>query len=245
MSKIIAHRGFSGKYPENTMLAFTKSLEYGADGVELDIQLTKDGEVVICHDEIINRTSNGEGFIKDYTLAELKEFIFDNQMENLDDATEDNLKIPTLSEFLDWFKSTEMMVNIEFKTSIIPYPSIVEKTVRLVKERRLQERVIFSSFNHDTIKKVKALDDTLECGFLTVANLLEPGRYCHTYNVEYYHPVYVSLQLTPEIIENCKQYGIGINTYTVNEKADIQKFLELNIDGIITNEVELALELAK
>lgn len=245
MSKIIAHRGFSGKYPENTMLAFTKSLEYGADGVELDIQLTKDGEVVICHDEIINRTSNGEGFIKDYTLAELKEFIFDNQMENLDDATEDNLKIPTLSEFLDWFKSTEMMVNIEFKTSIIPYPGIVEKTVMLVKERGLQERVIFSSFNHDTIKKVKALDDTLKCGFLAVANLLEPGRYCSKYNVEYYHPVYVSLQLTPEIIENCKQYGIGINTYTVNEKADIQKFLELNIDGIITNEVELAVGLAQ
>ena len=70
--RVFAHRGYSGKYPENTMLAFREAEKVGADGIELDVQLTKDGQIVIIHDETLNRTTNGKGYVKDYTLAELK-----------------------------------------------------------------------------------------------------------------------------------------------------------------------------
>ncbi|MFL2127805.1 glycerophosphodiester phosphodiesterase [Ruoffia sp. FAM 26255] len=242
MSMIIAHRGYSGKYPENTMLAFEKAYEYGADGIELDIQLTKDSKIVICHDEEIDRTSNGKGFIRDYTLAELREFEFRNNMYDLEDETEDNIKIPTLDEFLNWLKTTELMVNIEFKTSIVEYKGIVVKAIELVKERELEDRVIFSSFNHNTIKEVKELDSSLRCGFLTVANLLNPEEYCKKYEVEYYHPMFVSALLSPKIVTDCKKLGIGVNAYTANDSEHIQALIALNIEGVITNEVELAIQ---
>lgn len=244
MSMIIAHRGYSGKYPENTMLAFEKALEYGAEGLEIDIQLTKDGEVVICHDEQIDRTSNGKGYIKDLTLAELKQYTFNNQMDGLEEEDAEKIKIPTLIELLDWMMDTQLLLNIEFKTSYFDYQGIVAKTIDLVKERNLEDRIFFSSFNHHTLKEVKALDERLECGFLTVANLLNPGEYCQQYKVEHYHPLYTSLLLTPEVIEDCKANGININTYTVNDAEVIKQLLNLEVGGIITNEVELAVQLA-
>lgn len=243
MSQIIAHRGYSGKFPENTMLAFTKAVEYGAQGIELDIQLTKDNVVVICHDEKIDRTSNGQGFIENLTLEELKAFEFRNGMDNLEGETEENITIPTLVEFLDWFKITDIMVNIEFKTSYMAYDGIVEQTIDLVKERGLEDRVIFSSFNHDTILKVKAIDASLACGFLAVANILNPGEYCQKYQVEHYHPFYASILLNPEIVQECKQLNVGINTYTVNQAEHMQALIDLGIESIITNEVEVAVAL--
>ena len=90
MTKIFAHRGASGYAPENTLEAFALAMEMGADGIELDVQLTKDGEVVVIHDEVIDRVSNGKGLVKDYTLVQLRKFSFDNHMEGYE-----NISIPT------------------------------------------------------------------------------------------------------------------------------------------------------
>lgn len=101
MAKNFAHRGFSGKYPENTMLAFKKAIESGVDGIELDVQLTKDGEVVIIHDETIDRTTDGKGLVSSYTYEELSKFdasfIYRNQIEFN--------KIPTLREYFELIKN--------------------------------------------------------------------------------------------------------------------------------------------
>lgn len=243
MSKIIAHRGYSGRFPENTMLAFTKAVEYGAQGIELDIQLTKDKEIVICHDEKIDRTSNALGFITNLTLEELKTYEFRNGMEDLEDEGSENIKIPTLVEFLDWFQTTDIMVNIELKTSYFAYDEMAGIAVDLVKERGLEDRVIFSSFNHFSIQAIKEIDSNIACGFLTVANILNPGQYCKKYGVEHYHPMFVSALLNPEIVKECKDLNVGINAYTANEREHIQTLLDLGIEGIITNEVELAMTL--
>ena len=113
MTKIYAHRGASGYAPENTLEAFYIAMQQGADGIELDVQLTKDGEVVVIHDETINRVSNGKGKVMDYTLAELKQFSFHNHMDMYK-----NVRIPTLQEVLDLVKPGKMEVNIELKTGI-------------------------------------------------------------------------------------------------------------------------------
>ena len=113
MTKIFAHRGASGYAPENTLEAFALAMEMGADGIELDVQLTKDGEVVVIHDEVIDRVSNGKGLVKDYTLVQLRKFSFDNHMEGYE-----NISIPTLKEVLELVKASKMEVNIELKTGI-------------------------------------------------------------------------------------------------------------------------------
>ena len=115
--KIIAHRGLSGFYPENTMLAFKKCLNLNIYGIELDVQKTKDNQLVVIHDEKVDRTFNGTGYIKDMTLNELKSLNSNfRDYENNKDC-----KIPTLKEVLTLFKPTDFIINIELKNNKIKY----------------------------------------------------------------------------------------------------------------------------
>ena len=113
MTQIWAHRGASGYCPENTIEAFEKAIEMNSDGIELDVQLTKDGQIVVCHDELIDRVSNHKGFLKDFTYEELASFNFNNKM----DEKYPFCKIPLLSEVLEMIKPTKLVLNIELKTS--------------------------------------------------------------------------------------------------------------------------------
>ena len=111
---IWAHRGASAYAPENSMEAFKMAHEIGADGIELDVHLTKDGHLVVAHDETIDRCSNGSGLIIDKTLSELLSFDFSNNKENFSD-----IRIPTLEQVLDFIKQTNMVLNIEIKNGIV------------------------------------------------------------------------------------------------------------------------------
>ena len=127
-TKVWAHRGASGYAPENTLESFKMAMDMKADGVELDVQLTKDNELVVIHDETIDRTSNKTGFVKDYTLAELKSFNFNNGNEKYEYA-----QIPTLKEVFQLLKPSNMVINIELKTGVFFYEGIEEKVLKLVK----------------------------------------------------------------------------------------------------------------
>ena len=170
--KIFAHRGASGYAPENTLAAFRLAEEQGSDGVELDVQLTKDGEVVVIHDEKIDRTSTGTGFVRDYTLEELKKFSFHNHMEAYEGET-----IPTLEEVLNLLKPGKMEVNIELKTGIFWYPEIEEKTMEIVKKTGMEDRVIYSSFNHYSIQEVRRLNPEAETAYLYGDVILDVEKY--------------------------------------------------------------------
>ena len=126
--KVFAHRGASAYAPENTLAAFRLAEEQGADGIELDVQLTKDGQVVVIHDENIDRTGTGTGAVRDYTLEELRKLSFHNHMEAYEGE-----KIPTLEEVLTFVKQGRMEVNIELKTGVYWYPEIEKKTIEIVK----------------------------------------------------------------------------------------------------------------
>src|SRR3712207_1905347 len=144
MIKNFAHRGFSGKYPENTLLAFEKAIELGVDGIELDVHLSKDNEMVIIHDENVSRTTNGEGYIKDLTYEEISKldasYIYTGQYGFN--------KIPTLREYFELVKDKDVITNIELKTNIFEYPGIEQKVWELIQEYHLESKVIISSFNH-------------------------------------------------------------------------------------------------
>lgn len=238
MSKIFAHRGYSGKYPENTMIAFKKALECGVDGIELDVQLTKDGEVVIIHDETIDRTTTGKGFVVDYTYEELERFDASFKFKDLGFN-----KIPTLREYFQLVKDYDIVTNVELKTGINEYLGIEEKVWELIKEYNLEEKVIISSFNHFSVMRMKKIAPQLKYGFLSEDWIIDAGKYTHSHGVQCYHPRFNNL--VPNVIKELKKYNLEINTWTVNLEEDMKYLYSNNIDVIITNYPELAQEIKK
>lgn len=229
MVKNFAHRGFSGKYPENTMLAFEKAVEAGADGIELDVQLTKDGEVVIIHDESIDRTTDGSGEVVSYTYEELSKF----DASYIYRGKVGFNKIPTLREYFEFIKDKKIITNIELKTGVNEYFGIEEKVLDLIKEFGLEEKTMISSFNHYSILKVKEIMPKLECGLLTSSWIVNAGKYTKDLNVECYHPIFNNM--TEEIVKGIKSYGVKMNVWTVNEESDIRMMVEREVDSIIGN----------
>jgi glycerophosphoryl diester phosphodiesterase len=240
MTQIISHRGYSAKYPENTMIAFQRAVELGTHGIELDVQMSKDGEIVICHDETIDRTSNGSGYIKDMTVKELKQYDFGSKFNRIH-AKYEFQEIPTLKEYFEYIKDFDVFTNVELKTNIFKYEGIQMKLWDLIKEFEMEERTIISSFNHHSIMEMKKIAPHIKCGFLTMCGLLHPGTYTKQYSVECYHPVFRSL--TEEDIKNCQSENIEINTYTVNDEKQIMRLIDYHITNIITDETELGLRL--
>ncbi|WP_291255486.1 glycerophosphodiester phosphodiesterase [Fusobacterium sp.] len=233
MSKIFAHRGFSSKYPENTMLAFKKAIEIGVDGIELDVQLTKDGVPVIIHDETLERTTDGQGNIIDFTYDEISKLDASYKFKNLNIVN----KIPTLNEYFDFVKDYNIVTNLELKTSVIEYFGIEEKVFELIKKYKLENNIIISSFNHYSVLRFKKLAPNIKCGFLTESWLIDAGKYTQKNRVECYHPYFKNL--TPEVIKELKSSNIEINTWTVNKKRDMEYLIKQNIDVIITNHPDL------
>ena len=161
--KIWAHRGCSQRYPENTLLAFEKAVEVdGLTGIELDIQLTKDGQLVVIHDERVDRTTEGIGYVRDYTLSELKRLhIYADEHPTQ--------QIPTMDEVFDLIEASlnkGMKLNIELKNSVYPYPGMEEKIVELVAKRGLEAQIVYSSFYAKSLERLAAMQTKSEIAVL-------------------------------------------------------------------------------
>ena len=237
MTKIFAHRGASAYAPENTVEAFALAMEQGADGIELDVQMTKDGQVGVIHDETIDRVSDGTGAVREYTLEELKKFHFSNHMENYENAA-----IHTLKEVLDLIKSSNMLLNIELKTGIYRYPNLEEKTMELVKEAGMEDRVIYSSFNHYSIKKILELDSHAECAFLYSDVILNVDKYAKNAGVCGLHPAVYHLKMA-EFLKEYQESGLKVRVWTVNKKEDMERVIKADLEAVITNYPDKALEI--
>lgn len=161
--KVWAHRGCSQRYPENTLLAFEKAASIkGLTGIELDVQLTKDGELVVIHDERVDRTTEGIGFVRDYKLFQLKKlhiYADDNPVQT----------IPTMDEIFDLLEKRlklGLKLNIELKNSVYSYEGMEEKIIKMVRKRGLQDAIVYSSFYAKSLEKIKILDPNAELGIL-------------------------------------------------------------------------------
>jgi len=226
---ILAHRGASGYYPENTMTAFRKAIEMGADGFELDVHLTKDGKLAVIHDETVNRTSFHRGYVKDFTLAQLKGMNF-NRKRNFRGKE----PIPTLEEVLDLLKPTSLILNIELKTNVIDYPGIEAKVLAAVKERGMEDRIIYSSFNHQTVARIRKLDPSAQVGYLFEEDWQGAVADYDRYGGQALHPD-KKFVLIPEFVEACGKRGADINTWTVNKEQTMEDFMKMGLHCIITN----------
>lgn len=235
MTKVFAHRGASGYAPENTLEAFALAGEQGAQGIELDVQLTKDSEVVVIHDETIDRVSTGKGAVRDYTLEELRRFSFHNHKKEYE-----GVQIPTLREVLEQVKPGGMEVNIELKTGIYWYPGLEEKTVELVKAAGMENRVIYSSFNHYSVQKILELDGEAETAYLYSDVLLNVENYAKNTGVCGLHPAVYHLKMA-DFLESYRRSGLKVRVWTVNDEADMRQFIEKDLEAVITNYPDRAL----
>jgi glycerophosphoryl diester phosphodiesterase len=227
--KIIGHRGIPHLAPENTMASFKLAVDKGADGLETDIQMTRDGELVLIHDETLDRTTNGTGLVLTHTLSELKAL---DAGSKFDPAFKDE-KIPTLREFLEFAAGKDLLINIEIKSGVILYPGIEKKLIDLLHEFGLTKNVIISSYNHYALVTCKALDSSIKTGILYMAGLFNPWDYARTVGADALHPLFYSVR--PETIGGMKESGLLINPYTVDSPRDLKNMIELGVDGIITN----------
>lgn len=161
--KIWAHRGCSRMYPENTLLAFEKAAAIeGLTGIELDIQLTRDGRMVVCHDERVDRTTDGTGEVRSFSLTELKRLKIDAGDGRYE-------RIPVIEEVLDLLDRRlrdGLLLNIELKNSVFPYQGMEEKLVELIHSRGLQDRIIYSSFSALSLERLRSIDPGAEIGIL-------------------------------------------------------------------------------
>lgn len=227
-SLIWAHRGASGYAPENTMIAFEKAIEMNADGIELDVQLSKDGKIIVLHDEKVDRVSDTKGWVKDYTLSELKKINVNKKYPEFGEA-----KIPTLEEVYTLIKDTNLMINVELKNGVWFYPELEEKVLALTSKFGLEERVVYSSFNHYSVLKLKELNPDTKTAFLYSDGLLDMAEYAERYGVEALHPSFYHLQYQ-NFIRECKERNILIRAWTVNKRNEMQLLRDNEID-IITN----------
>ncbi|MBY6035589.1 glycerophosphodiester phosphodiesterase [Fictibacillus nanhaiensis] len=229
MTYIFAHRGSSKDCPENTMAAFKKAYQDGADGIELDVQLSKDGIPVIIHDEKLDRTTNKKGNVNTYTVDELMKVDAGSWFSKKFSSEH----VPTLEMFLDWIAPLPMLLNIELKNNVIEYNMIEEKILQLLHQYGMKKRTVISSFNHYSLVKLRKLDPYIETAPLYSSGLFEPWEYVRAVCSKSAHPNYRSLH--PYIMEGFKQNNIPIRPYTVNSKKWMKYFFEWEIEAIITD----------
>ncbi len=228
--KVIAHRGASGYAPENTMAAFNRALEMNVHGIELDVQMSRDNEIVVIHDYKVDRTTNGVGKVRQHTLEELK---------GLDSGTWFDTafaqeKIVTLEEVFQEIPS-DMLINVEIKNQSKVKDNIAEKLVELIDKYDRHKTVIISSFDHTVLKNVSELQSGIRLGVLLYASLVEPWRYINRMEMDI-HSIHCALEYTDEsFIKESQKRGFKVFVYTVNDRVDAEYLKNSGVDGIITN----------
>ncbi len=227
--KIIAHRGFSSQAPENTMAAFEWALHFGVDGLEFDVHLTRDGVPVICHDEAVDRTTNGQGLVKDYTYEELTRL----DAGSWYGPEFRGERIPALMELLERVRQTDLLINIELKTNIFTYPGIEEQVTGMLRDLAMVDQCLISSFNHYTLVRTLTIMPQLRIGALYETDLYQPWRYAKTFNANALHPGHHSIN--PAMVAAAHEAGLMVNPWTVDQPEAIRRVSAAGADALITN----------
>lgn len=236
-TKIFAHRGVRKHFPENTMPAFRAADAMGLDGIELDVQRTADGVLVICHDEHLTRLAGEDLWLKNLTWDELSRINI--AWYRQDESFE---TIPSLDMFLSWFKSTNLIVNIELKNTVVPYEGMEEQVLRLIDHYDVRERVIISSFKRESVIHMKEIAPDLDVGFLYQRFLPCADRFVKQHGLDAIHPLFAN-QLWCHLMWSARRKDLKVRVWTVNHPLFIKNALWRKVDTIMTDEPELVLAL--
>lgn len=226
--QVVGHRGAMGHAPENTMVSFEMGLALGADWMELDVQLSRDGELVVIHDPTVDRTTNGTGFVRDLSLQELRQLDAGSWFG----PEFAGARIVTLSEVLDWARGRTRLI-IEIKNGPIFYPGIAERVVACVRDHDMLRDVMVISFDHCAVRQTKDLEPALRTGILYVGRVAEPEILAVQSGAEVLMPL--SAYVTEDLVTSAHAAGLGVSTWTVNEPDEMRRLISLGVDGIGTN----------
>lgn len=217
----IGHRGANGHEPENTFVSFQKALDMQVDGIELDVHLSADGEIIVIHDETIDRTTNGKGFVNALSLRELKAFRINVTHE-----------IPILAAVFD-LVNQDCFINIELKSyeATEKVVSLIEKYV--TRKGWKYDRFLISSFDWNALQQVAFLNDKIPIGVLTETDLDLALAFAKFIQAKSIHPHFHLL--TEENTAKMQEKGLQVFPWTINELEDIQKIKTFNVNGIITD----------
>ncbi len=228
-TKIIAHRGNSSGAPENTLEAFRQAVNIGAHGVELDVQLSRDGVPVVIHDETLERTTDGTGAVAAHSAAEITALSAGLWFDPPFPAARPS----TLDDVLDALSPTGLEIHLELKTANHPYPGLAEAVAALVRRRALADRVMISSFNHHTLLEVQRCAPELSLAALVYGRMIAPWEYAVRHGFQGLHPEYRSVDA--ELAGNCRERGLALRAYTVDDPEAARRLMNLGLDGIMTN----------
>lgn len=225
------HRGAAGHRPENTMISFRYALELGATGIETDVQMTRDGHLVLIHDESLERTTGSSAWVKDVTLEELRQLDAGSWF----DEKYRGEQIPTLEELLELVQHTEgtVTLNLELKNGLIEYPELERKVVDAVRAYGLSGQTVISSFNHYSLVECKALAPEIRTGILYMEGLYEPWHYAKAIGAEALHAFQYAVR--PELVAEAQAHGAVYHPFTVNELHEMKALIEAGVAGIITD----------
>lgn len=217
----IAHRGAKAYEPENTLQAFQKALDLNSDGIELDVHLSSDEQIIVIHDETIDRTTNGKGLVNSFSLAELKSFLIDGKYQ-----------IPTLNEVFD-LVDKKCLINIELKGLATP-----NKVVALIEEYISEKNwnynnFIISSFDWNMLQETSNLNPNIPIGVLTEEDLSKALAFAEKIKAKAIHPDFQLLNT--ENVSEMQKKGFLVLPWTVNSKEDIQKVKNYKVNGIISD----------
>lgn len=230
---VIAHRGACAYAPENTMEAFALAVEMKADGIETDVHFSKDGHIMILHDEKLDRTSNGQGLVTDYTLEELKHFDLGYKFKK----ALTGVRIPTVEELYELIKPTDMIINVEIKSADPRMPAALAE---ITKKYGMQDRLIYSSFNHLQLVRMLEVDPDAFVAPLYGFNMIKPWEYCANIPAKASHPRYDQISLFPEYVEECHKRGIRVHPWTCDDPEAVRALAEAGCDAVITNTPDVA-----
>ncbi|HEX6043373.1 MAG TPA: glycerophosphodiester phosphodiesterase family protein [Pyrinomonadaceae bacterium] len=220
---IIAHRGASAVAPENTIAAFQAAIDAGADGIEFDVRLTREGVPVVIHDETLYRTTGVRGRVADASLDQLND-----------------LGVPTVAQVLELISSSGLILYLELKETQI---ELVEKCCRSVKQYDLQDRLIFACFEHSVLQTIKNLNPWFQTAALfhsSDAFILERARAIRADGIALHHRL-----ATAGVVEDATQAGLKVAVWTVDDPAWVKHARAMGIYAIITNNPAALIQLKR
>lgn len=230
--RIFGHRGSMGYAPENTFASFELAIQQGVDAIELDVHLTADGEVVVIHDALLDRTAGGTGLVGEKTLAELKALDagvhFGPQFAGQ--------RIPTLGDVLAWARG-KCVLDIEIKGGPWPYPGLEAKVVDLIRLHEMTDQTIVISFDHPTVARVRALAPEIATGTLWSCRPIDPVAVAQAAGANAILPFWAFCD--QETVDQAHAAGLSVHPWATSEPRIIDKLIAMGVDSICSNHPDI------
>ncbi|MGQ9469479.1 MAG: glycerophosphodiester phosphodiesterase [Nitrososphaerales archaeon] len=220
MTLIIAHRGASAYEPENTLRAIKRALELNADMTEVDVRLSKDNHVIVIHDESVDRTTNRKGYVKNFTLEELKKL----------DAGKGE-RIPTLQEVIDAVRKKAILV-IEIKVL-----NIEDSVVKIIEKEGIEKEVVITSFYHPILRRIKELNSKINTGVIFKCHPVKSAELALNAHANSLFPEHK--YISKEMVKEAHKYDLKIYPWTIDDLDRANRLIEMGIDGIVTNKPDI------